>query len=201
MKKYLYVFAVLQFFVMSILFSSFSIASEKPEPFYDFFARFIKAFNEKNVSGINDCINSEYGFFVLDNPGAFLTAQSFKSFEEIMKLEGEYNVAHLKVLKVDCDFVNGKAPVYSCEKEKWNKEGCFLDKKPKPQVSRIYKSMIEYQLGDDSELKVGLVLAKKAESKISHLVYSTDNNVGFYFGVVEGKWFLFCIDKITPCSA
>jgi hypothetical protein len=201
MKKYLYVIAVFQIFVMSFLFSSFCAAYDKPEPFDDFFARFIKAFNEKNSVAINDCINPDYGFFVLDNPGAFLVARDFKSFEEIMNLEGENDIAHLKVMKVECVYVKGKAPVYSCEEEKWNKEGCFLDKKPKLQISKIYKSMIEYQLGDENELKSKLELAKKSESKISHLVYSTNSNVGFYFGIVDGKWFLFCIDKITPCSA
>lgn len=201
MKKYLFVFALLQIFVMLFSISSFCAATEKPEPFDDFFVRFIKAFNEKNSAVINDCVNSDYGFFVLDNPGAFWVAYNFKSFDEIMKLEGENDVANLKVMKVECDYVNGKAPVYSCEEEKWNKEGCFLDKKPKLPVSKIYKSMIEYQLGDENELKSKLKLAKKSESKISHLVYSTNSNVGFYFGIVDGKWFLFCIDKITPCSA
>jgi hypothetical protein len=201
MKKYLLAFAVLHFFVLSFLFSSFSAAAEKPEPFADFFGRFIKAFNDKNTSGFNECVNPDYGFFVLDNPGAFCVAQSFLSFEEIMKLEGESDIGYLKVMKVECDYVNGKAPVYNCEEEKWNKEGCFLDKKPKLPVSKIYKSMIEYQLGEDEVLKAGLALAKKAELKISRLVYSTGSNVGFYFGVVDGKWFLFCIDKITPCSA
>ncbi len=201
MKKYLFVIAVLQFFVLSFLFSSFSAAEEKTEPFGDFFGRFIKAFNDKNTTGINECVNSDYGFFVLDNPGAFLVAKSFLSFEEIMKLEGESDIGCLKVMKVECDYVNGKAPVYSCEEEKWNKEGCFLDNNPKLPVSEIYESMIEYQLGEDEVLKAGLELAKKSELKISCLVYSTGSNVGFYFGVVDGKWFLLCIDKITPCSA
>ncbi len=153
------------------------------------------------ITGIDDCINSDYGFFVLDNPGAFLVAHQFNSFQEIMKMDGEYGEASLKVLKVECDYVNGKAPVYSCEEEKWNKEGCFLDKKPGVMISKIYRAMIDYELGIVSEIKTQLALAKKAESKISRLVYSTNSNVGFYFGVVEGKWFLFCIDKITPCSA
>jgi len=201
MKNYLFVFAVIQIFVMPFLFSSFCVASEKPEPFDTFFEKFINGFNKKNSTVINECVNSDYGFFVLDNPGAFWVAQIFKSFDEIMKLEGEYGVANLKVLKVECDYVNGKAPVYSCEKEKWNKEGCFLDKKPKLPISKIYKSMIEYQLGEENELKSSLEIAKKSESKISHLVYSTNSNVGFYFGIVDGKWFLFCIDIITPCSA
>lgn len=174
---------------------------EKPEPFEVFFERFMKMFNNKNSAEIDKCIHSEYGFFVLDNPGAFWVSQHFNSFTEIMKLEGEYDVAYLKVMKVDCNYVKGKEPVFSCEEDKWSKEGCFLDDNPKKPISRLYESMIEYQLGDVNILKSELDHAKKSELLISHLVYSTDSRIGFYFGNVNGKWLLFCINKIMPCSA
>ena len=178
-----------------------NLCVEKPEPFEVFFERFMKMFNNKNSAEIDMCIHSEYGFFVLDNPGAFWVAQHFNSFSEIMKLEGEYDVAYLKVMKVACNYVMGKEPVFSCEEDKWSKTGCFLDDNPRKPISKLYESMIEYQLGDVNTLKSELDLAKKSEFLISHLVYSTDSRIGFYFGVVDGKWLLFCINKIMPCSA
>ncbi len=51
------------------------------EPFNEFLERFIAAFNEKNSAEIDKCINTEFGFFVLDNPGAFVIAEHFKSFD------------------------------------------------------------------------------------------------------------------------
>ncbi|MFC2092920.1 hypothetical protein ACFLSV_03370 [Bacteroidota bacterium] len=52
--------------------------------FSEFFEKFIKAFNEKNSLEIIKYINSEYGFFVIDNPGAFSIVLHFNSFDKIM---------------------------------------------------------------------------------------------------------------------
>ena len=69
--------------------------------FTSFWVNFIKAFNEKKSPELNKYINSKYGLFVIDNPGAYSVVQHFDSFDEIMKMEGEYDVAHLKVMKVE----------------------------------------------------------------------------------------------------
>ena len=168
--------------------------------FSDFFEEFIVAFNQKNTLEINKCFNPDYGFFVIDNPGAFSVVQHFDSFDEIMQMEGEYNIAYLKVLKVDCDLKSGKKPFYECETG-WDKEGCYLEMYPKFNISDYYKSMIEYELADSNAVKVEMDLALKSEVTIARLVYSTEAPIGFYFVKIDEKWYLLCIDKVTPCSA
>lgn len=174
------------------------------EPFNEFLERFIAAFNEKNSAEIDKCINTEFGFFVLDNPGAFVIAEHFKSFDDIMKLDGEYNIGYLKVCKVDCKFTKGTIPVYNCgneEMEGWNKNGCYYDDKQSLSITGVFKKMLEFNLGDPLVIGKDMELAEKSENYVTQLAYSTEGSIGFYFGVIDGDWRLICIDKITPCSA
>ena len=171
------------------------------EPFKEFYERFISAFNEKNTQEINKCINSEYGLFVLDNPGAFSVASHYNSFSDIMGIDGESDIGNLKVLKVNCKLQEGKPPVYDCELDKWNKQGCFLDKNSNLSISEYYKTMLEYNLVDINSIKTEMSLAEKSSPYISYQVYSTKGDVGFYFGIIDNNWCLICINKITPCSA
>ena len=168
--------------------------------FTSFWVNFIKAFNKKKTTELNKYVNSKYGFFVIDNPGAYSVVQHFNSFDKIMKMEGEYDIAHLKVMKVDNDLKDGKKPFYDCEKG-WNKEGCYLEKFPEFKITDYYETMIEYELADSNIVKDEIVLSKKSDSMITHLVYDTKATVGFYFGKIDDKWYLLCIDKVTPCSA
>ncbi|MBZ0203699.1 MAG: hypothetical protein K8I03_11845 [Ignavibacteria bacterium] len=178
--------------------------SYQGEPFNDFLERFISTFNEKNSAEIDKCISTEFGFFVLDNPGAFVIAEHFESFDDIMKLEGEYNIGYLKKCKVSCVFAKGKIPVYNCdnnETEGWNKNGCFYNDNQTLSVTEVFKKMLEFNLGDNQLVKKNIEQAAKSEKYITHLAYSTEGSIGFYFGLVEEQWRLICIDKITPCSA
>jgi len=171
------------------------------EPFMDFYERFISAFNEKNITELNKCINSEYGLFVLDNPGAFSVASHFNSFSDIMGIDGESDIGNLKALKVNCKLQEGKPPIYDCELDKWNKQGCFLDKNSSLSISEYYKIMLEYNLADINSIKTEMALSEKSGPYISHQVYSTKGDIGFYFGIIDNNWCLICINKITPCSA
>ena len=169
--------------------------------FPSFWVNFIKAFNEKKATEINKYINSKHGFFVIDNPGAFIVVQHFNSFDEIMEMEGKYDIAHLKVMKVESDLRNGKKPFYNCKKESWDKEGCFHEETPESKITYYYETMIEYQLADSNIVKDEMILSKKSDSMITRLVYDTKATIGFYFGKIDDKWYLLCIDKVTPCSA
>lgn len=115
-------------------------------------------------------------------------------------MEGEYDIAHLKVMKVDSDLKDGEKPFYDCEKG-WDKEGCYLEKLPKFKITYYYETMIEYQQADSNIVKDEMVLSKKSDSRITHLVYDTKATVGFYFGKIDDRMYLLCIDKVTPCDA
>jgi len=201
MRKLLQLLFILLFCVTMInCNNSKQYGNDENASFTSFWVNFIKVFNEKKTSEINKYINFQYGFFVIDNPGAYSVVQHYDSFNEIMKMEGEYDIAYLKVLKVGCDLRDGKRPYYDCEKG-WDKEGCFLEESPELKISEYYETMIEYQLADSNIVKEDMDLSKKSNLMITHLVYNTEATVGFYFGKIDNKWYFLCIDKVTPCSA
>ena len=121
-----------------------------------------------------------------------------------MNLDFDYNIGSLKNSKIDCNFNKGTIPYYNCdneEQEGWNKEGCYYDKHKTNLITKLYKTMLEYNLGDANIIKTDVKIAEKAQAYISHLAYSTYNSIGFYFGIIDNNWYLICIDKITPCDA
>lgn len=170
------------------------------EKFSVFFEKFIKAFNEKKTNEINKHINSKYGFFVIDNPGAYTVVYRFDSFNEFAIRSGNFSIEYDKLLNVDCKLTDGKRPYYDCEKG-WDKEGCFLEKTPEFKLYELYESMVEYFLVDSISVKEEMELVTDFDTMTTRLVYSTDKIAGFYFGEIEGKWYLLCIDEVTPCSA
>lgn len=168
--------------------------------FTSFWVSFVKAFNEKKTNEINKYINSKYGFFVIDNPGAYTVVYRFDSFNEFAIRSGDFSIEYDKILNVDCKLTDGKRPYYDCEKG-WDKEGCFLEKTPEFKLYELYESMVEYFLVDSNSVKEEMELVTDFDTMNTRLVYSTDKAVGFYFGEIDGKWYLLCIDEVTPCSA
>jgi len=180
-------------------------AIQEKEPFKDFLNRFILDFNSKNAEEINKYIYSNYGFFVLDNPGAFTAVEHFNSFDEIMILESEYNIGFLKVAEINCEFIKGEIPYYYCDdpnhEQGWSKEGCFYNKDQKLSLTEYYRVILEYGLGEEYELENDIKMAEEVEKYITHLAYCTDCEIGFYFGIINENWYLICIDKVTQCDA
>ena len=163
---------------------------------------FITAFNNKDVAEIDKFIDKEYGFFVIYNPGAYSAIMHLNSFGEIMSMDGEYNVANLKVTKLNCsNYREGLEPVYSCDDDRWNKTGCFYGTQKNLSVAGTYDKMIEYDLIDAVIAPRLRDLAAKSEANYAYFVYSTNENIGFYFGEKNGKYYLIAIDRVTPCDA
>ena len=163
---------------------------------------FMTAFNNKDVAAIDKFIDKEYGFFVIYNPGAFTVAMHLNSFGDIMSMEGEYDVANLKVTKVNCsNYREGLEPVYSCDDDGWNKTGCFYGTQKNLSVAGTYDTMLEYDLIDAFIAPRLRDLAAKSEANYAYFVYSTDETIGFYFGEKNGKYYLIAIDRVIPCSA
>ena len=201
MRKLLQLLLVLTFCVTMI---SCNTAKQNGNDTYvsftSFWVNFIMEFNEEKTHEINKHINPKYGLFVITNPGAYSVVCHFDSFNDFAIKRGEFSIDYLKILNVDCDLRDGKRPYYDCEKG-WDKEGCFLEESPEFKIFEYYKTMIEYQLADSNIVKDEMILSKKSDSIITHLVYDTEATVGFYFGKIDNRWYLLCIDKVTPCDA
>lgn len=163
---------------------------------------FIAAFDKKDLAVIEKYINSRTGFFVLDNPGAFSFPEYFTSYNQIVMLDSESGIGYLNHMKTKCgDITKGSVPVYSCDDERWDKEGCFYGEANSPGLSRLYMSLLQFELIDQTSFDSRIDLARNIDNQITHFIYSTDESVGFYFARINGEWKLLLIDKIVACSA
>lgn len=175
------------------------------------FEKFKTVFNSKDISGLNEYINPEYGFFVLDNPVSFgVNAYHFNSFDTIFNNSEEWHLYKIKKIEIHCKPKKGKLPVYGCEEDEnhgWNKEGCFYNNDfENNQLSEIY-SFIErtgsFTVYGEENYNETLIKAKFKENadQIYSVFYSTEFEVGLYFGEINGKFYLLMIDLVSPCSA
>jgi hypothetical protein len=163
---------------------------------------FINAFNQKDISGIQGYIDPEIGFFVLDNPGAAVIPEYFNNYDQIVMLDDGYGVARLNQMDFSCNILKpGRVPVFSCEMGTWDVEGCFYGKSGTPKIEEIYNLNLEYEFIDKMSYESSINNAIKIDRLITHFIYSTDSTSGFYFGIINGKWRLLCIDIVAPCSA
>jgi len=179
--------------------------------FTEMFEKFAAAFNNKNISELNEYINPEYGLFILDNPGAFSVANYFDSFDSIFSNPKETDMYRIKNIKISCSPEYGVLPHYNCDgsgKEGWDKTGCFYklytEKKP---VSRyIYFADRNGKYGPDDQDKAEDYqrlysgLSRSLENS-EFVFYSTLSDIGFYFVVRNERMFLVMTDLVTPCSA
>ncbi|GEM_PF-1765909 len=181
------------------------------EDFLKFFEKFKTDFNSKNISSLNEYIDPEHGIFVLDNPGAFINCYYFSSFDPVLNSSKETDLYRIKNLKINCEPAEGSLPQYNCEsdKEGWDKDGCYFNNTPEKNFnSRVYGYADDngnYGFeGDGNENGVYKIIREKSErssDKFKYSFYTTDSNMGLYFGESDGKFFLLMIDLVTPCDA
>mgnify|MGYP006872373375 CR=1 FL=1 len=161
---------------------------------------FITAFNNKDVVTLNQFVHRE-GFYVLDNPGAMIVVKKVSTFDELLSFPGEYDAARLKVIKVaEKPSRKSHLPKFDCNKDSgWEFNGAFYARSSYKKISTLLKN---YKDSEIVEVKSSQISeAKKIEKRITNGFVDTKNNVVFYFGRTSGRWILYVIDAVTPCSA
>jgi len=175
------------------------------------FEKFKTTFNSKNISGLNEYINPEYGFFVLDNPvSAPINAYYFSSFDTVFNNSEEWHLFKLKKIELHCEPKKGKLPLYGCEEDEnfgWDKEGCYyndnFENNPLTEIYSYIESYGYFIVYGEENYNEALIKAKFKENidHIDNVFYSTEFEVGLYFGEINGKFYLLMIDLATPCNA
>ena len=153
--------------------------------------KFVKEFNSKNINELEEFINPETGFFVISNPGVYVVPELMNNFSRFFD-----NYPYLTNLQPNSEF--GDLPYFSCEENSWNYEGCYWNS-ARYNITATYDFLIEVELFTD--LPEAYDIAVVVEKYCNIVVYDTNVSAGFYFGKVNDKWEIFCIDLIEPCGA
>ncbi|MBK6507345.1 MAG: hypothetical protein IPG02_17235 [Ignavibacteria bacterium] len=188
-------------------------AITQSKDFTEQFEKFKTTYNSKNIYELNEYINPEFGFFVLDNPGATVNAYQFNSFDSIFKNSRETDLYRLKNIEISCEPKRGKIPVYRCgddgSSEGWDKVGCYYS----DDFERNLATGIYYFVDEDGNSGIDdngnyteanyLLQAKfnRNAGQCENVFYSTNFMIGLYFGEINGKLYLLMINLVTPCDA
>ncbi len=169
------------------------------EDFEIFYTQFIEDFNLKNTRHLNRCIEVDNGLVVIASEGIYGIPHKFSTFAEFM----EYNVAESEInfiqnAKIATRLRYGAKPIFDCVTQKWSQEGCFWNDKPNPQFSGLYDVLMEHKIiAHDQTVEEQI---KTIDALATRIVYDTEQNIGFYFTRMNGKWYLLCIERILPCG-
>lgn len=166
---------------------------ESSQSFTDFAKDFVKKVKTENVFSY---INKDYGLFIRHNPGTSTLVLRVNNLEEIE------NVLYRETLTSKFSLKEGKIPSFSCDDNKWSKDGCFWKKDKHSILIDTYDILLEYELIEKDELnKEDYNIAKKLSSQQTYAIYATDIVTGFYFIKINNKYYLYLIDVYFPCSA
>jgi hypothetical protein len=160
------------------------------------FARFVAAWQAKDTATLDRFIHPTHGFFVVLNPGAMVVAANYAKIEEA---SGYFPESPLVAIDLVCNLKRGKLPEFSCDDEEWDKTGCFWSTAT-GRILAVAENLQEENAEDDYDPAV-VEKAKALDAVTTRAVYSTDSNIGFYFGKVRGHWTLTAVDIVTQCEA
>ena len=133
------------------------------------------------IANINQFIHPEKGLWLIQSPGAMpnmtKTTQVDKNFPvDFLALKEE------ELPKVNCD-----------SKSFWTKDGCFAQEVNTFKDEKIWTYC---GLKKEDEAKVG-----ESAKAIQYTVINTSLYARYYFGQIDGKWYLLFADLRRPCEA
>lgn len=178
-----------------------SEAADAAQPaFEDMVMLFLAAFQTKDVEALAQFVHPEHGFFLITNPGAYTIAVRFTKIEEATRWYGSEET--LLSGGLVCDPKPGVLPWFSCERYDWTKTGCFYNTTFNAHISTTANLNPEmYDFEPTETTAAEKAMADALDAATTHGLYSTESNLGFFFGFVDGQWILTAIEAISWCDA
>ena len=143
---------------------------------------FVSFLKELTVSNINQYIHPEKGLWLIQSDGAMPTMTNTTQVDKNFPVDFS-NMKDEELPKVNCD-----------SKSFWTKEGCFV------QQINTFKDEKIWTVGDGLE-KSDLTMFEDLAKSISRTAINTSLNARYYFGRLDGKWYLIFADLRKPCEA
>lgn len=161
--------------------------------------RFVVAWNGPDQKQL-ERFHARNGLIALDNPGAFVQMRLLQSVAELQALEGHYDLARLKGVRLNAELEAGDAPARSCEEDVPNK-GTYRAPVDRFLLEPRFRALSEYDIAPPAEVSRLEGPTQAASEAARYAIYDLDSNVGFLFGDEGGRIVLLAIDAVIPCSA
>lgn len=158
-----------------------------------------KALGAGNVEAAQAFIHPEMGFYYLTHPGAMDDLTWCRSITDMT----DYPLTPYmkeRLLNLRCSPLEEDLPSFDCET--FSKQGCFLSplSEEYERLSSLMIALNEAVLGEYDDADISR--ARKIEQAVTTQLLDTTVPVAFYFGEVDGKWYLLVVDIASyDCSA
>ncbi|OFY90874.1 MAG: hypothetical protein A3K10_17425 [Bacteroidetes bacterium RIFCSPLOWO2_12_FULL_31_6] len=167
------------------------IAASNKE-FLTFYEKFSTAISKKNATNFNECMDSNFGLYVIESPGALPIISKVYDISKFKSKNNNNNFFELAFNNISSTPIFDELPKVVCEETIYDKNGCF--------ASSI-NALQESQLLNYSDLNEKEIQAITKLASLVNLTVINTNNYTFYFSFIENKWSISFIDLRIPCQA
>lgn len=160
--------------------------------FLHFYQQLVTAIETKNPAAFNQLIYDDYGLYIIESSGAMPEVSKVYNIENYTSSATNQGFFDLTFDSLSLMPIKEKLPKVVCEKNSYDKQGCFQENINPLEDSQIW----HYANLNEKEVQ-----AIQFISKTIKITVVNTYNYTFYFSQINGSWQLSFIDLRTPCTA
>lgn len=160
--------------------------------FLQFYQQLVTAIETKNPAAFNQLIYDDYGLYIIESSGAIPEVNKVYEIENYTSTTTKQGFFSLPFDSLSLMPLKEKLPKVVCEKNNYDKQGCFQENINPLKDSEIW----HYANLNEKEVQAIQFISEN----VTITVVNTYNYT-FYFSQINGSWQLSFIDLRIPCTA
>ncbi|MCW8897995.1 MAG: hypothetical protein OQJ96_12405 [Flavobacteriales bacterium] len=164
----------------------------EPTSFLQFYQQLVTAIETKNTAAFNQLFYKDYGLYIIESSGAMPQVSKVYEIENYQTSGTKLGFFDLPFDSLSLMPLKEKLPKVVCEKNSYDKQGCFQES-----INPLKDSQIWHY----ANLNEKEVQAIQFISETIKITVVNTYNYTFYFSQINGSWQLSFIDLRIPCTA
>ena len=160
--------------------------------FLQFYQQLVTAIETKNAAAFNQLFYKDYGLYIIESSGAMPEVNKIYEIENYTSSTTKQGFFSLPFDSLSLIPLKEKLPKVVCEKNSYDKQGCFQENINPLKDSEIW----HYANLNEKEVQ-----AIQFISETIKITVVNTYNYTFYFSQINGSWQLSFIDLRIPCVA
>lgn len=160
--------------------------------FLQFYQQLVTAIETKNAAAFNQLFYKDYGLYIIESSGAMPEVNKVYEIENYTSFGTKQVFFDLPFDSLSLMPTEEKLPKVVCEKNSYDKQGCFQEN---------INSLKDSEIWHYANLNEKEVQAIQFISETIKITVVNTHNYTFYFSQINGSWQLSFIDLRIPCTA
>lgn len=160
--------------------------------FLQFYQQLVTAIETKNAAAFNQLFYKDYGLYIIESSGAMPEVSKVYEIENYTSSTTKQGFFNLPFDSLSLMPLEEKLPKVICEKNSYNKQGCFQEN---------INPLKDTEIWHYANLNEKEVQAIQFISETIKITVVNTHNYTFYFSQINGSWQLSFIDLRIPCTA